>query len=76
MRILLCALAFSIASVPAYAKPLRCYYDADGNSKGADSGNPDGHPIGVSIATDEGWVYLLGDGEWENGNSCPATKPG
>ena len=75
MRKLAIALVLIMGSSPALAAPLNCWYDAQGNSTGADSGNM-GYPVGQTTKTNDGWVYVIPDGQWVDGNSCPARVPG
>lgn len=55
---------------------LTCWYDEAGESAGADSGNRTNAPLYESVQNTLGggggpWIYVLGDGEWTDGNSCP-----
>lgn len=75
MRRFAFALAMIMGSSPVLADPLNCWYDAQGNSAGADSGDL-GYLVGQTTKTNEGWVYVIPDGQWVDGNSCPNKAPG
>lgn len=57
---------------------LTCWYDEGGQGVGADSGNYANAPLYESVRNTAGggggsWVYVLGAGEWTDGNSCPSS---
>jgi hypothetical protein len=72
-------LALIMASGPAFAGPLTCYYDAQGNSMGADGGNsgvPESQYGQLVVPQDfhggsHSYVYILAS--YESGNDCPDT---
>jgi hypothetical protein len=72
-------LAFILASGPALAGPLTCYYDAQGNSMGADGGNSglsEGQYETVVVPDNfhggsHSYIYVLPS--YNSGNDCPST---
>ncbi len=79
MKTLLLSVALAATATAAFADgELTCWYNDQGQSAGADSGNYLNAPLFQSVQNTRGggggpWVYVLGAGEWSDGNSCPES---
>jgi len=75
VRSLILSTAFVFAASPAFAKPLTCTYTLAGKSTGADSGNRYNVTPGTWKKVGSQWVYVIPNGQWKDGNSCPKSPP-
>lgn len=78
MKVFLLSAAMAVVGSAALAKgELTCWYDDAGRFAGADTGNWPGGAIGETIATagntSGAWAFVMADGTWTDGNSCPAS---
>jgi hypothetical protein len=77
MKTLFLSIALATTATAALADgELTCWYNDQGQFAGADSGNFANAPLHESFRNAQGggggpWVYVLGAGEWSNGNNCP-----
>lgn len=78
MKVFILSATIATMGTAAFAKgELTCWYDETGLFTGADNGNWPDAPIGETVANTGSfggaWAYVMAQGTWSDGNSCPRS---